>query len=186
VSGNVSLYNGTNRRAIHPTPVVGAVGLVGDVRRVPKGWRTGDTIFVAGEGAVSFAGSEYQARFGAVGGSPPRLDLDAEARLVGLLWRAAPLCTLVHDASDGGLAVCLTEAALYSGHGAKLDVLDPLELFGETGGRAVLACRAADEDDLRELADELVVPLREVGSAGGGTVLGVGVDRLRDAWEGSA
>ena len=187
VSGNVSLYNETNGRAIHPTPVVGAVGLVQDVRRVPKGWHTGDTIFVAGDAAVSLAGSEYQALFGEVGGSPPRLDLDAEARLVSFLWRAAPLCTLVHDASEGGLAVCLAEAALHSGHGAKLDVaLDPLELFGETGGRAVLACRAADEDDLRELADELAVPLRAVGSAGGASVLGVELDRLREVWEGSS
>ena len=185
VSGNVSLYNETNGRAIHPTPVVGAVGLVQDVRRVPKGWHTGDTIFVAGDAAVSLAGSEYQALFGEVGGSPPRLDLDAEARLVSFLWRAAPLCTLVHDASEGGLAVCLAEAALYSRHGAKLDVaMDPHELFGETGGRAVLACRAADEDDLRELADELAVPLRAVGSAGGASVLGVELDRLREAWEG--
>ena len=47
VSGNVSLYNETNGRAIHPTPVVGAVGLVEDVRRVPRGWREGDVLFAA-------------------------------------------------------------------------------------------------------------------------------------------
>ncbi len=90
VSGNVSLYNETNGRAIHPTPVVGAIGLVEDVRRVPAGWREGDTIFVASASWVALAGSEYQARYGELGGTPPPLDLDAEARLVAFLWRAAP------------------------------------------------------------------------------------------------
>jgi phosphoribosylformylglycinamidine synthase len=187
VSGNVSLYNETNGRAIHPTPVVGAVGLVQDVRRVPKGWHAGDTVFVAGGSAVSLAGSGYQALFGEVGGSPPPLDLDAEARLVSFLWRASSLCTLVHDAAEGGLAVSIAEAAIHSGCGAKLDLaLDAQELFGETGGRAVLACRAADEDDLLELAEELAVPLRLAGSAGGGTVLGVELERLREAFAGEA
>jgi phosphoribosylformylglycinamidine synthase len=103
VSGNVSLYNETNGRAIHPTPVVGAVGLVEDVRRVPKGWREGDVLFAAFASTVSLAGSEYQARFGELGGTPAPLDLEAEARLVTFLWHAAPSATLVHDASEGGL-----------------------------------------------------------------------------------
>jgi len=64
VSGNVSLYNETSGRAIHPTPVVGAVGLVEDVRRVPQGWREGDVIFVAAASALSLAGSDYQAPHG--------------------------------------------------------------------------------------------------------------------------
>ena len=92
VSGNVSLYNETNGRAIHPTPVVGAVGLVEDVRRVPKGWREGDSLLVAEASPPSLAGSEYQARFGEVGGTPGPLDLEAEARLVALpLARGAAL-----------------------------------------------------------------------------------------------
>jgi phosphoribosylformylglycinamidine synthase subunit PurL len=184
VSGNVSLYNETNGRAIHPTPVVGAVGLVADVRRVPKGWSAGDTIYVAGDAPVSLAGSEYQARFGEVGGQPPPLDLAAEARLVSFLGNAAPHCSLVHDASEGGLAVCLAEAALVSGFGATLELGDDaVELFGEVGGRAVIACAVDAEDDLRELASKLAVPFRAVGAAGGDTLLGVELDRLRSAWQ---
>jgi len=186
VSGNVSLYNETNGRAIHPTPVVGAVGLVPDVRRVPKAWREGDSLFVAGASPISLAGSELQALFGEVGGSPAALDLEAEARLVSFLWEAAPLCTLAHDASEGGLGVSLAEAALFSGRGAQVDLGDDvLELFGEVGGRAVLACAPKNEDELRELEAELDVPLRPVGSAGGDTLLGVGLEELREAWDGS-
>jgi phosphoribosylformylglycinamidine synthase II len=184
VSGNVSLYNETNGRAIHPTPVVGAVGLVEDVRRVPKGWRAGDVIFAAFASAVTLTGSEYQACFGEVGGTPPPLDLDAEARLVSLLWHAASHVTLVHDTAEGGLAVCLAEAALFSGCGASLDLRDdPVELFGEVGGRAIVACSPSKADEIEAIADELSVPVRRVGVAGGGTLLGVELQRLRSAWE---
>jgi len=184
VSGNVSLYNETNGRAIHPTPVVGAVGLVEDVRLVPKGWRDGDVLFVAEASPLSLAGSEYQARFGEVGGTPGPLDLEAEARLVSFLWRAAPLSTLVHDAAEGGLAVCLAEAAIVSGCGARLERPDePLELFGEVGGRALLACAPEAVENVLGLAGELGVPLRDIGVAGGGTLFGVELARLRSAWE---
>lgn len=184
VSGNVSLYNETNGRAIYPTPVVGAVGLVEDVRRVPKAWRRGDAVFLAGAGALSLQGSEYQALFGEVGGRPAPLDLEAEARLVSFLWQAAPRCSLAHDSSEGGVAVALAEAALFSGAGARLELADePVELFGEVGGRAVLACSDEEASGLERLADELGVPLRRIGTVGGDTLLGVALERLRQAWE---
>jgi phosphoribosylformylglycinamidine synthase len=186
VSGNVSLYNETNGRAIHPTPVVGAVGLVEDVRLVPRGWREGDSILLAGGGELSLEGSEYQARFGEVSGSPAALDLDAEVSLVRFLTRAAPLCTLVHDASEGGLAVCLAEAAIFSGLGAQLALEEhPLELFGEVGGRAVLACAPDQRDEVLRLGVQLGVPVRGIGLVDGGTLLGVELERLRRAWEGN-
>ena len=184
VSGNVSLYNETNGRAIHPTPVVGAVGLVEDVRRVPGGWLEGDVLFAAFGSPVSLAGSEYQARYGETCGTPAPLDLEAEARLVSFLWRVAPTATLVHDASEGGLAVCLAESAVVSGSGAALDLRDdPVELFGEVGGRAVIACAPDAAVEIESVASELSVTLRRVGEAGGGTLLGVALERLRGARE---
>jgi phosphoribosylformylglycinamidine synthase len=186
VSGNVSLYNETNGRAIHPTPVVGAVGLVEDVRLIPKGWREGDSLLVAGASPLSLAGSEYQACFGEVSGSPAPLDLEAEARLVAFLWRAAPLCSLVHDASEGGLAVCLAEAAIFSGVGASPAFeYGTLALFGEVGGRAVLACALEVRDEVLRLAHELGVPVDSVGLAEGGTLFGMELARLHAAWAGS-
>jgi phosphoribosylformylglycinamidine synthase len=89
VSGNVSLYNETDGRAIPPTPVVGCVGLVRDVREVPRGWRPGDRVWL-------------------VEGDP--------VELIGWLWRAASRLSLAHDVSDGGLAVALAEASAFSGH----------------------------------------------------------------------
>ncbi|MDQ3067052.1 MAG: phosphoribosylformylglycinamidine synthase subunit PurL [Actinomycetota bacterium] len=176
VSGNVSLYNETDGRAIDPTPVVGCVGLVDDVRRVPGAWHEGDVVLLAGASPVALAGSEFQARYGEVGGKPARLDLAAEASLVEFLRLVAPRCSFVHDVSHGGLAVAVAEAAIYSGLGAEISLPDdPRAWFGEGGGQAVLACSPDVVDALGG------VPLRKLGVAGGTKLLGLSVAELKEA-----
>ena len=176
VSGNVSLYNETDGRAIDPTPVVGCVGLLEDVRAVPGAWREGDVVLLAGASPVALAGSEYQARFGEVGGRPAGLDLEAEAALVEFLWRAAPHCSLVHDVSLGGLGVALAKAALHSRIGADVKLPDdPRAWFGEGGGQAVLACAPGDVDRLGG------VPIRKLGVVGGDSLLGQTLAELKEA-----
>ena len=184
VSGNVSLYNDTDGVSIHPTPLVGCVGLVGDVRRVPRAWREGDVLLLATAGPRSLAGSELQARYGETSGRPPTLDLRREAALVELLWRAAPRASLVHDVAEGGLAVALAEMAIHSGLGASLDLEgDVPTLFGEGGGQAVLAL-PPEQVEVDPLGGE--VELRRIGEVGGETLLGLPVAALRDVWEGDA
>jgi phosphoribosylformylglycinamidine (FGAM) synthase-like enzyme len=119
VSGNVSLYNETDGRPIPPTPVVGCVGLVADVRLVPDTWRTGDVLLLAT--------------------APGELDLAAEAALVRYVWKAAPVLSLAHDVSDGGIAAALREAAEHSGTEANVDLPEPAP-----GGQVLLACARAD------------------------------------------
>jgi phosphoribosylformylglycinamidine synthase len=178
VSGNVSLYNETDGRAIDPTPVVGCVGLVRDVRRIPGRWREGDVVLLAGDPDLSLAGSAYYGLAWPPTGQPAPVDLPAETALVRFLWRAAPLLTLAHDAGRGGLAVALAEAALWSGVGADLDLPgDELALFGEGGGQAVLACAP---DDVERLGSK---GLRQLGVVGGDAICGVGLEELRLAWE---
>jgi phosphoribosylformylglycinamidine synthase subunit PurL len=179
VSGNVSLYNETDGRPIDPTPVVGCVGLVADVRTIPDRWREGDAVFVAGEPELSLDGSELQALYAEPAGRPAPLDLGAEAALVEFLWRNAPRLTLAHDTSEGGLAVALAEAAIWSGVGVALDLPDDLlALFGEGGGQAVVACPPEHADALAG------APLRRIGTVAGRTLLGVPLDELRAAAEG--
>ncbi|MEO5791073.1 MAG: phosphoribosylformylglycinamidine synthase subunit PurL, partial [Gaiellaceae bacterium] len=176
VSGNVSLYNETDGRAIDPTPVVGCVGLLEDVRKVPGGWREGDVVLLAGASPVALAGSEYQARFGEVSGRPARLDLQAEAALIEFLRRSAARCSLVHDVSLGGLAVALAKAALHSGIGAIVSLPDdPRAWFGEGGGQTVLACAPDEVDRLGG------VPIRRLGTVGGTRLLGHELDGLSEA-----
>jgi phosphoribosylformylglycinamidine synthase subunit PurL len=180
VSGNVSLYNETDGRPIDPTPVVGCVGLVADVRAIPGRWREGDAVFVAGEPELRVDGSELQALYAEPAGRPAPLDLGAEAALVEFLWRNASRLTLAHDASAGGLAVTLAEAAIWSGVGAAVELPDDLlALFGEGGGQAVVACRPERADALAEAQ----VPLRRIGTVVGTTVLGVPLEELRAAAE---
>jgi phosphoribosylformylglycinamidine synthase len=176
VSGNVSLYNETDGRAIDPTPVVGCVGLVPDVRLVPGRWQEGDVVLLAGAPSLSLDGSAYQGLAGPPAGRAAPLDLAAEAALVRFLWKAAPVLTLAHDADRGGLALALAEAALWSGVGAELDLPDDeVALFGEGGGQAVLAC--APEDVARLGARGLT----RLGVVGGGTICGVPLEELRRA-----
>jgi phosphoribosylformylglycinamidine synthase II len=183
VSGNVSLYNETDGDAIFPTPAVGCVGLVEDVRAVPGTWRDGDVILVAGEPELALDGSEYQARFLAgPAARPPRPNLAAEAALVSFLADSAPLLTSAHDASEGGLAVALAEAALAAGLGAEVEVApDTVSWFGEGGGQVVITCRRQDVGRLGG-----GVPIRAIGVVRGPTLLGLPLAELRAAYEGAA
>jgi len=182
VSGNVSLYNDTDGRSIHPTPVVGCVGLVRDVRKVPRGWRAGDAILLArSRSPLSLAGSEAQARWGSLGGSPS-FDVDSEVELVRYAARVAPAASLVHDVAEGGLAVALAEAALWSGVGAALDLDDdPLTLHGEVGGQVIVALPGEQVEPDPTGAD---VEVRRIGTAGGDDLLGISLAELRRAYEG--
>jgi phosphoribosylformylglycinamidine synthase subunit PurL len=180
VSGNVSLYNETDGTAIPPTPVVGCVGLVQDVRLVPSRWREGDALYVVGAPELALDGSEYQARFlGGPAGRPPQPEAAAETALVRFLWRSAPVLSAAHDASEGGLAVALTELALWSGLGARVELEeDAVAWFGEGGGQAVVACRPEDESALEGM------PYRCIGIAGGSKLLGVELAELAEAFGG--
>jgi phosphoribosylformylglycinamidine synthase len=182
VSGNVSLYNETDGRAIPPTPVVGCVGSIPDVRAVPGGWREGDVVLLAGDGETALDGSEYQARFlGGPAGRPPEPDYVAEAALIHFLRRSAPVLSAAHDLSDGGLAVALAELALHSGVGAEIALDDNVHTwFGEGCGRAVVACEPECAESLEG------VPLRRLGVVGGDRLLGVRLAELRLAYDGGA
>jgi phosphoribosylformylglycinamidine synthase II len=182
VSGNVSLYNETDGRAIWPTPVVGCIGLVPNVRLVPGGWREGDAVYAVGAPDLSLDGSEYQALFlGGPAGRPPTPELAAEAAIVRALWRAAPLLSAAHDAAEGGLAVALAELSLFSGFGARVELEpDALSWFGEGGGQAVVSVSADDASVLD------AVPHRRLGVVGGDKLLGVPLADLAAAYGGKA
>jgi phosphoribosylformylglycinamidine synthase II len=132
VSGNVSLYNETDGRAIPPTPVVGCVGFVDDVREIPSRWRSGDSILLAEAGE----------------------SLAEEAALIEFLWRSAPILSLAHDLSDGGLERALAEAAAWSGTEAKV------ELSARPAGAA--AVLAVSPDQVPGLGWERLVQIGEV------------------------
>jgi phosphoribosylformylglycinamidine synthase len=152
--GNVSFYNQTGDVAIHPTPVVGVLGVLDDVaRRTPMAWSTdGDLLYLLGETRDEFAGSEWaHVVHGHLGGMPPHLDLDAERTLAQILVAGSRdgLFAAAHDVSDGGVVVALLEMALRAGVGARCwvpDGLDPFVfLLAESATRAIVAVPRSEE-----------------------------------------
>ncbi len=180
--GNVSLYNETNGEAIYPTPIIGVVGVLDDASRViARPFRgAGDAIVLLGESFGELGGSEYlKVVHRLVRGQPPRLDLERERALIGLLVKAAAarLLRSAHDCSDGGLVVAIAECAFDSGAiGADVDVPaaagvqgDPVipTLFGESASRVVVSVRPDDVATLLQVAAEAGVPAHVIGLTGG-------------------
>jgi phosphoribosylformylglycinamidine synthase II len=197
VSGNVSLYNETEGRAILPTPTIGAVGLLGSldelIRTAPG---EGDVLVLLGASRGHLGQSALLAElFGREEGEAPPVDLAAE-RTAGELVRAAKAAgwiTAAHDLSDGGLAVAAAEMALSGSVGVEVFADEELEpaawFFGEDQGRYLLACRPEDVDPLLARAVEARLPARVVGAAGGAEVRlgssGLRLGVLREAHEGA-
>jgi phosphoribosylformylglycinamidine synthase subunit PurL len=103
---------------------------------------------------------------------------------VRFIWRNGPLLTLAHDASDGGLGVCLAEAAIVGGVGVEVHIeQDTVALFGEGGGQAVIACAPERGDELAAQSKNLGVPLRQIGIVGGDSLFGVPLGDLEEAWK---
>jgi phosphoribosylformylglycinamidine synthase II len=152
--GNVSFYNQTGDMAVLPTPVVGMLGVIKDVRqRTPIGFTgPGRAVHLLGTTRDELDGSEWaHVVHGHLGGSPPVVDLDAERRLAEVLCTASRdgLVDSAHDLSDGGLGQALVESALRNGVGASVTLqggLDPfVALFSESTGRAMVTVRPESE-----------------------------------------
>jgi phosphoribosylformylglycinamidine synthase len=187
--GNVSFYNQTGTQPIHPTPVVGVLGVLDNVAtRVPIGFANeGEAIYLLGETREELSGSEWaHVTHAHLGGSPPVVDLAAEMRLAGLLGAAAKagLLSAAHDLSDGGLAQTLVEACLRRGFGASVTLpegeLSPfVQLFSESAGRALVAVRAGREAEFAALAEQRGVGCTVLGAVRGANTT-LSVDGLFD------
>ncbi len=198
VSGNVSLYNETNGKAIPPTPTIGAVGLIEDLARTATVafQAEGEDIVLIGAGEGHLGASLYLREIeGRREGAPPRVDLAAERRngdfVRGLIENGQ--VTACHDLSDGGLAVALAEMALAGSLGAVLSLPDdgglpPLHawLFGEDQARYLVTVPAAGP--VLKAARGAGVPAAKVGTTGGETLTlpggaPISLDELRAAHE---
>ncbi|WP_313814177.1 phosphoribosylformylglycinamidine synthase subunit PurL [Glutamicibacter sp.] len=205
--GNVSLYNQTGDRAIHPTPVVATLGKLDDVaRRTPSGWREeadGQAIYLIGTTADELDGSEFANLRGHLGGLPPKVDLAAEKALGAILINASRdgMIDSAHDISEGGLAVALTEMVLRYGVGARV-ALDEIKqrdgidsftaLFSETQARALVAVPRSEEVRFNDMTSARGVTVARLGivdaQSGALEVQGeftATVDELREANEGT-
>ena len=207
--GNVSLYNETDGEAIHPTPVLGVVGVIEDARRVlgRAFRRAGSQVVLLGDGEPGFGGSEYLKRLhGLVRGIPPAVDLARERALQQLVAGAAAdaLIESAHDCAEGGLAVSLAECCFESGGigvdaavagpaaGGREDLGLAAALFGESASRVVVSVAEHRTEELLARASAAGVAAQPIGRTGGarcriavgGTpVVDVSVAEAEQVWE---
>jgi len=178
VSGNVSLYNETNGKAVQPTPAIGAIGLIDDldlIARIGFGGE-GQAIVLLGETQGHLGSSLYLREIaGREDGAPPPVDLETEKRhgnFVRELIREG-LVSTCHDVSDGGLLVALSEMALCSGIGCVVSAPEGVGRhgfwFGEDQARYVVAVDG-DGADIVTRAEAAGVPATVIGSSGGNTL----------------
>ena len=172
VGGNVSFYNETDGIDIYPTPIVGLIGLADPYPEHPPRLdraESGMDLWLLGpETTKDLAGSAYQKIItGAIAGRPAEPDADLAVRVTGLAagLAAAGLTPVLHDLSEGGLAMAVAKMCILSGVGATVD--RPGQPFAEDPHRLIAAVHPAGADRLVVMADEAGVPLHRIGTLGG-------------------
>jgi len=179
--GNVSLYNETLGEGIYPTPVLGVVGILEDVETTARMYfrEPGRTLILlrgsepgdATDAEIEFGSSEYAKEIlDALWGFPPALELEKEAALIKFLVEViqARLVDSVHDCSEGGLAVALSESCFQKGVGARVRLASgdlPIEcvLFGEDASRVVLSCDPKQVKRIQQLAVQHAISAEVIG-----------------------
>ncbi len=169
--GNVSFYNQTGDVAILPTPVIGVLGVIADVRkRTPMAFdRAGLDLYLLGETRNDLAGSQWAYLHGQRGGQSPTADLHHEMRLIELLLDGQDIFEAAHDLSQGGLVATLVEMVLRNKVGADISLSGEalVSLMSETPGRVVVAADSANASTLATLADKYQIKLTKIGITGG-------------------
>lgn len=210
VSGNVSFYNETDGRGILPTPVIGMVGVVDDVRKlITQGFKAeGDIIALLGTTGDDLSVSEFAQTVAGLSfdemaekGRVPQLDLTLEKRVQDTCLKLADegLVRSAHDCSDGGLAVALAEMCFSSlgrdAVGADITLVSnglakEAVLFGESPSRIIISFAAEDLDKVKAAAGDC--PFEVIGKVGkdvlsitvdGGKAVSVKVAELEGSWK---
>lgn len=200
--GNVSFFNQTGDTAILPTPVIGVLGVLDDVKRrisTGIGAEAGETLLLLGETHDELDGSAWaQVVHDHLGGRPPQVDLERERLLAEILVAGSRdgMISAAHDLSDGGLAQTLVEAVLVGQCGARIvldEDADPfVQLFSESSGRVLVAVPRTEELRFTEMCTARGLPWRKTGVVDpeSGTLEIQGLTtlplaELREAWEGT-
>ena len=199
IGGNVSLYNETNGEAVYPTPVIGMVGLVSDLKHITTQnfKKAGDVIYLIGESKEEWGGTELQKMLhGKVFGKAPSIDLDVELKRQKQLLEAIRLGVIAsaHDLAEGGLAVALSESLFGTELGANVTIIGDaaVELFSEAQSRFLVSVPRTYTKAFESIIDD-AIKIGEVVSGADLTVsdhekhvvLKENVKELESAWKGA-
>ena len=168
--GNVSFYNQTGSVAILPTPVIGVLGVIQDVRtRTPMSFtEAGLDLYLVGETHEDLAGSEWAFLHNQRVGQSPDADLQREMRLIELLLEGNSFFAAAHDLSQGGLSAGLTEMVLRHKIGVTISLDNAgVNLISETPGRVLVAIDPSHASHLEGLARKNSIAITKLGTTGG-------------------
>ncbi|MBI5905641.1 MAG: phosphoribosylformylglycinamidine synthase subunit PurL [Deltaproteobacteria bacterium] len=195
VSGNVSFYNETMGKGIHPTPTVATVGLLPDASTRLTQWFSapGDRVFLAGADRLGphLGGSLYlKEAHGRVAGTPPPVDLGHEKRLQEFLRAAARegIAASAHDLAEGGYACALAECCITRPEGPiGVTAANPypervradFAMFAECQGAVLVSCRPGKRESLLDAARRFRITMTELGHVGGEHIDIEGVAKVR-------
>jgi len=172
--GNVSFYNQTGFVAILPTPVIGVLGVIQDVRtRTPMSFtKAGLDLYLVGQTHEDLAGSEWAFLHNQRVGQSPDADLHREMRLIELLLEGNSFFAAAHDLSQGGLSAGLTEMVLRHKVGVTISLDNPgISLISETPGRVLVAIDPSDTAQLEALAIKNSIAITKLGTTGGDSLV---------------
>jgi len=176
ISGNVSFYNESAKSAIYPTPTIGMIGILEDIKHACTQYfkKPNEIILLLGKTKEELGGSEYLKEIhGAVKGDAPELDLGLEKAVQSTALKAIQkgLVSSAHDCSEGGLAVTLAESCITDKENMIGAVIDKKEfpcrkdavLFGESQSRIIISCKKSSVDKILKIAAKYKAPIKVIG-----------------------
>lgn len=203
ISGNVSFYNETETHAIHPTPIIGMVGVLEDVEKActMEFKEAGDVILLLGKTKDEIGGSEYLARIhGLEKGEVPAINFGLEKKLQTFVLEAIEkgLLQSAHDLSEGGLGVALAECSIGRRLGANVsfetDLRKDILLFSESQSRFILSAKKEKLQQVKDMMKTLAVPYEIIGEVAGkklqitindSLIADMAVDQMEEIWRGA-
>ena len=180
VSGNVSLYNETNGKGINPTPAIGGIGLIENLNHfsTPHLKRDNDTVLLVGK-TDGYLGQSIYAKeiLNIISGLPPKVNLKNEKKIGDTIRDLININKLdtVHDISDGGFLVALTEMSISGGIGVKIHLdekdVSPKFLFGEDQGRYIISVPDELISDILRILESKNIFFQKIGKTSGTKII---------------
>ena len=176
ISGNVSLYNGSEERDIYPTPIIGMIGLIEDIEKtITLDFKEeGDIIILLGKIENNLGASEYIAELhGLERGKVSNINFALERRLHRFILHANEkgLLQSAHDVAEGGMAVALAECSMQKGFGIETELDSKFRkdvvLFGETQSRFIITVKSENLNTVKEIMVENRIPYTVLGTVKG-------------------
>jgi phosphoribosylformylglycinamidine synthase len=197
--GNVSFYNESPQSAVYPTPTIGMVGLIEDLKDITTSYfkKENDLIYILGEDYEELGGSEYlKVIHGLVKGDCPKINLHVEKKLQETLLELIRkrMIKSAHDVSEGGVISAVAECCDINTEnkmGAEVNIpvksRDDFSFFSESQSRLVVSIDEKYKTDFENLLNKKKQYYILIGRTGGNSLrvnekLEIDVDKLADIY----